>query len=431
MQTTISFCRSLPLAGEFDVIVAGGGPSGCAAAVAASRLGARVLLIEGTFMLGGMGTAGMVPAWCPFSDKEKIIYKGIAEEVFRASWTEITHPDPNCYDWVPVDAEQLKFVYDEMTGKAGVNLLFGVQFAAVEMRDSRTVDAIITSSKQGLQAWRARVYVDCTGDGDLAARAGAGFELADKPQLATLCFLLSGVNSEAYRKGPWLHNHNPDSPIHKIVASDRYPLIRDPHFCQCLTAEGTVGFNAGHLDPVSSLSDASLSNAMRQGRKMAREYLRALRTECPDRFGHAELVATASLPGIREGRRIECEYRVTVDDYLARRSFPDEIGRNCYYIDVHGTPETEKIKRYERGESHGIPYRCLVPRALDNVLVAGRSVSSDRYANGSLRVMPVCLVTGQAAGTAAKLLADNGGTARELDTGKLRAVLRENGAYFL
>ena len=98
MQTTISFCRSLPLAGEFDVIVAGGGPSGCAAAVAASRLGARVLLIEGTFMLGGMGTAGMVPAWCPFSDKEKIIYKGIAEEVFRASWTEITHPDPNCYD---------------------------------------------------------------------------------------------------------------------------------------------------------------------------------------------------------------------------------------------------------------------------------------------------------------------------------------------
>ncbi len=432
MSTRISFQRSLPVAGEYDVIIAGGGPSGCAAAAAAGRLGAKVLLIEATGMLGGMGTAGMVPAWCPFSDQEKIIYRGIAEEVFRASWTDVTHPDPLRYDWVPIDPERLKLVYDDITASSGADVLFGVQFAAVEMRDSRNAAAVITSGKEGLQAWRAKCYIDCTGDGDLAARAGAGFEFADRLQLATLCFMLSGVDSLNYRKGPWLHNHNPESPIHRIVASDRYPLIRDPHFCQCMTQQGAVGFNAGHLNPVDPTSSASLSRAMREGRKLAWEYLRALREECPDRFGHAELAATAALPGVREGRRIECEYRVTIDDYLDRRSFDDEIGRNSYYIDVHGTPEAGKIKHYGRGESHGIPYRCLVPKTLDNVLVAGRCISSDRYANGSLRVMPVCLVTGQAAGTAAALLAASPGTpARELDAGTLRGTLRENGAYFL
>lgn len=439
MKDSLHFSRAVRLGGTFDVIVAGGGPAGCAAAIAAARLGGRVLLIEATGMLGGMGTAGLVPAWCPFSDQEKIIYRGIAEEVFRASATQVTLPDPERLDWVPIDAEALKRVYDDLTEQAGVEVRFGVQLAAVEMRDERHVDAVITSGKDGLLAWRAAVYIDCTGDGDLAAWAGAECEMAPECQPATYCFHLGNVDSEAYLHAESLHGSNPASPVHRILESGRFPLIVGTHMCQSLVAENTVGFNAGHLWRIDPTSSAGISAGLKQGRRMAAEYLRALREFAPESFGDACLAETAPLLGIREGRRVVGEYRFTAEDYLERRSFGDEIGRNAYYIDVHGSREAEtggrnkflKFERYGRGESHGIPYRCLVPRDLDNVLVAGRCISSDRAANGSLRVMPVCLVTGQASGTAARLLAASPGTAaRDLEPRRLREVLRENGAWF-
>lgn len=439
MSDAMQFRRELQIGGVFDVIVAGGGPAGCAAATAAARLGAKVLLIEATGMLGGMGTAGLVPAWCPFSDKEKIIYRGIAEEVFRASATPVTLPDPARLDWVPIDAEALKRVYDDLAERAGVEVRLGVQLAAVEMRDSRHVDAVITSGKDGLLAWRAAVFIDATGDGDLAAWAGAECEQADECQPATHCFHLGNVDTAAYLQGKSLHSNNPESPIYGILKSGKFPLISDAHACQCLVAETTVGFNAGHLWKIDSTASADVSAGLRQGRRMAADYLRALREFVPEAFGNACLAQTAPLLGIREGRRIAGEYRFTAEDYIARRTFEDEIGRNAYYIDVHGCRKEEtggnnphlKFERYGRGESHGIPYRCLVPRDLDNVLASGRCISSDRAANGSLRVMPVCLVTGQAAGTAAHLLAASGVPARELDAGRLRNVLRENGAWFL
>lgn len=336
MNQILDFHRSVPFAGKYDVIISGGGPAGCAAAIAAGRCGAKVLLIESTGMLGGMGTAGLVPAWCPFTDHTRPVYRGIAWEVFERSWTPVTHPDPDCYDWIPIDPERLKLVYDELVAAAGVEIRFCTSLAAVELRDERHVDAVITSGKDGLLAWRAPVYIDCTGDGDLAAWAGADFELPDSFQPATYCFNLSNVNETAYQAGSNLHNGNPASPIHRLVADERYPLLNDPHFCQNLIRHGAVGFNAGHLRGVDPTSSASLSAALLRGRRMARAYLEALKRELPERFGQAELCTTAALLGIREGRRIRGEYNFTVDDYLDRRSFEDEIGRNCYYIDVHG-----------------------------------------------------------------------------------------------
>ncbi len=441
MNHTLNFSRTVRIGGTYDVIVAGGGPAGCAAAIAAGRSGAKVLLIEATGMLGGMGTAGLVPAWCPFSDKEKIIYRGVAEEVFRAAGTPVTHPDPAHLDWVPIDAEELKRVYDDLTEQAGVEVKLGVQLAAVEMRDSRNIDAVITSGKDGLLAWRAAVYIDATGDGDLAAWAGAECEQADECQPATHCFHLGNVDIDAYRSSQSLHSNNPESPVYAMLKSGRFPLLSDAHCCQSVLAPGLIGFNAGHLWQIDSTSSTSVSGGLRHGRRMAAEYLRALREFVPETFGDAYLAETAPLLGIREGRRIVGEYRVVAEDYVERRTFDDEIGRNAYYIDVHGCRKEEigrnnqflkKFERYGKGESHGIPYRCLVPRDLDNVLAAGRCISSDRPANGSLRVMPVCLVTGQAAGTAAQLLAASPGTtAKGLDTGRLREELRKNGAYFL
>ena len=168
---------------------------------------------------------------------------------------------------------------------------------------------------------------------------------------------------------------------------------------------------------------------MIQGRKVALEYLRMLKDYQPQVYGNAVLVKTASLLGIRESRRIEGDYVFTVQDWIDRRSFDDEIGRNAYFIDVH--KNGHQPKHYGKGESHGIPYRCLTPKGIKNLLTAGRCISTDEEAIGSLRVMPPALVTGEAAGLAAALAARQpGNDVHHLDIGLLRKRLKEEGQYF-
>ena len=167
---------------------------------------------------------------------------------------------------------------------------------------------------------------------------------------------------------------------------------------------------------------------------MAVQFRDALAEYSPKAFGNAWLAQTAPLLGIRETRRIVGDYVLTREDYLARASFDDEICRNNYYLDVHVAPGNPKKSvqscRYGKGESHGIPYRCLLPKTLRNVLVAGRCISTERDVQGSTRVMPVCLAMGEAAGTAAALAASRSGDVRaDVDTALLRQTLRENGAY--
>ena len=164
---------NIPVYDGWDVIVVGGGPAGCAAATAAAREGAKTLLIESTGALGGMGTSGLLNAWCPFTDGEKIIYKGIAEKVFLESKKGVPHVRYN--DWVPINGEYLKVVYDDLVSSAGVSILFFSTMAAVEMGKDGIVDAIIVANKAGLTAYKAKIFIDCTGDGDLAAWAGADF----------------------------------------------------------------------------------------------------------------------------------------------------------------------------------------------------------------------------------------------------------------
>lgn len=432
---------AIPLDDTWEVIVVGGGPAGCAAAIAAAREGARTLLIEGTGALGGSGTSALVPSWCPFSDKEKIIYRGLAEEIFAASKEGIPHIAPSALDWVPIDAEKLKRVYDRKVEEAGVTVLFHTVLSAVEKCDERSVATLLISNKAGLTALRAGIYIDCTGDGDLAARAGAEFQKGDASgdlQPATHCFVLTNVDEYAYRNGPVLHPNNPHSPIHAIIASGRYPEIPDTHLCDTLVGPRTVGFNAGHLWEIDNTDPWAVSRALTRGRRMAEAFRRALAEFVPKAFGNAMLVSTGSVVGIRETRRIIGDYTLTLADYLDRRSFEDEICRNAYFIDLHFTKEEaqrrsrvdveKRFTQYGPGESHGIPYRCLIPRDLDNVLLAGRSISCERIVHGSIRVMPVCLAMGEAAGIAAALSLSSGNV-HEVDTGELRARLRARGAY--
>jgi hypothetical protein len=421
---------------QWDVIVVGGGPGGCTAAISAAREGTKVLLIEAMGQLGGMGTLGMVPAWCPFSDGEKIIYRGLAEKVFVESQKGVPHEPKEKLNWVSINPEHLMSVYDKMVVDSGAKVLFFSRLAAVEMSANDTVDALIIANKSGLVAFKASVYIDATGDGDLAAWAGASFKRGDENgvvQSSTMCFSFANADSYNYKNGPNLHTGNPESPVHAAVDSGKYPLI-DRHFCNNFIGPDVIQFNAGHLVNIDSTDPWALSQAMITGRQIAAQYLQAMQEFQPKTFGGAFLVRTGGLLGVRDSRRIEGDYTFTVDDWMQRKTFEDEIGRNSYYIDVHKAHKAghKSPPRYGKGESHGIPYRCLTPKGLKNVLTSGRCISTDEEAFGSLRVMPPCLVVGEAAGmAAAHAIKQSKNDVHKIDVQYLRKRLKEEGQYFL
>lgn len=442
-----SFIRQLPCDSSWDVIVVGGGPAGCAAATAAAREGCKTLLVEATGTLGGMGTSGLVPAWTPFSDQEKIVYRGIAEKVFVESKKDRPHIPPEALDWVAIDAERLKRIYDDLVTSSGAEVLFHTFLSAVEIHDG-VVENLAITNKSGLKLLSAPLYIDCTGDADLAAWAGAGFQKGDEQgnglMPSTLCFILTNVDEEAFLHGPKLHADSPDCPIYAVMASGRYPLINSAHIVPSLVGPRTVGFNAGHLFGVDNTDPHSTTAALLRGRKLAAAYRDALAEFHPQAFKDSYLVTTGSLLGIRESRRIMGDYTLTLDDYMSRRTFADEISRNSYFLDVHWkTADAIRAAvdhdtwlstnyRYGRGESHGIPYRCLTPRGLKNVLVAGRSVSTEQLVQGSVRVMPSCLAMGEAAGVAGAMAVRAAKVdVHTIDVEGVRQRLKALGAYIL
>ena len=444
--------RKIRLNDEYDVIVVGGGPSGCAAATAAARAGARTLLIERAGALGGMGTLGLVPWFCGYDDGKNIIARGLAEHVRLA----LCQGMPLLKKWISdnplcppaIDPELLKRIYDDLVTQAGAKVLFFSQLCSVEMSEDGKVDALLVSNKAGLAAYRAKVYVDCTGDGDLAAMAGAPFEKGDihgDLQPATHCFSISNVDEYALSSAPSIHFYNQDSPVNKAIKSGRYPLIADLHSCSIQIGPGTHGFNTGHVFDVDNTDPESVSNALIHGRKQAAQYHQAF-SEFHPAFANSFLAATGAVLGVRETRRISGDYFLTIDDYLARLSFSDEICRNAYPIDVHSSRkyhdeslhknmaelkrDNEKaFKQLDSGESYGVPYRCLTPKNLKNVLVAGRCISTDRSINGSVRIMACCLTTGEAAGIASAMSAAGDGNVHNVNPDALRQELRDKGAY--
>jgi len=387
-----------------------------------------------------MGTAGLVPAWMTFGDGEHFLAAGIGEEVLdRTHAAGGTGPDydpqKNRGGSVGIRAEVLKRVYDEMVAEAGVEFALHTALIDVQAEGDR-VAAAICAAKSGLFAVQAKVYVDATGDGDLCAWAGAPFEKGDDQgdmQPGTLCSLWANVDWETVRAA------GAGAARIEQAFADGVFTHPDRHLPgMWRVGEDVGGGNIGHTFGVDGTDERSLTEALVWGRKLILEYERYYK-EYLRGFQKMELVATGSLLGLRETRRITGDYLLCLDDFKSRAVFEDEIGRYSYPVDIHPSrPEKDSFDkfmaewqelRYGKGESYGIPYRILLPQRLSNVLVAGRCVSADRYLQGSIRVMPGCYITGQAAGVAAALAVENDTDTRGVDVKALQQRLVELGAY--
>ena len=426
---------------EYEVIVCGGGPAGCTAAIAAAREGAKTLLLEASGMLGGMATLGMVNAWTPVHDGVRVVHGGLAKKIIEENRATMPHLDQEKWNWVPINYEPLKVMLDRMVTESGARVLFHSHVCGVEMRDERNIDVVLVANKAGLTAYRAKVFIDCTGDADLYAWAGKEYHKGDelgRLQPGTMCFAVSGIDPEGYKtmNDPYYNGvgKKREALLHKIMAEGKYD-IPDDHLVIQKMAYDTFTFNAGHVYGVDATDPASKSRACMQGRRVAWELKNAF-TEYAPCFKDSLMLQTGATIGLRESRRIIGDYTFTMNDYINRASFPDEILRGIYPIDVHEEEvgmvrnTLEEYEHYGKGESYGLPYRCLCPRDLDNVLVAGRTISSDRISNGSLRIMPCCMNAGEAVGIAAKFCCDmEKADIRSVDTQALRKRLIEHGAY--
>ena len=426
------YCRELPVKYTADVCVIGGGPSGVAAAVAAARQGADVFLVESQGCFGGAGTSAMVPTFVDFTDGVHFLAGGIGREIHDRCFAE--NPHAKVGHSLGYQVERLKKQYDDMITEAGVRFLFFTSMVDAICTGGK-VEAIVVSSKSGIYAIAASVFIDCTGAGDLCARSGAPWVIGDengKVMGSTLCSMWEDVD--------WTIPCPPQDTFLEQAFADHVFTFEDRHLPGIFaTGPDSGGGNIGHAFGVRGIEEEDLTRGMIEGRKILPEFVRFYRDYVGGPFRSAKPVATGAVLGVRESRRILGDYILNVQDFFTHASFEDEIGRFFYPIDIHISEATrEAFDNFQKefritgsycGENYGIPYRCLIPRTLDNVLMAGRCISTDRQMQASIRVMPCCFITGQAAGVAAAMCAGSHQSTRQIDTRDLQKRLVSMGGY--
>lgn len=431
---------------DYDVIVVGGGTAGIVAAVASARQGAKTLVIESTGAFGGMGTNGMIPTFCPYSYKTEPLIKGIGYEILERLHGKNISGDSNeskNFFWVAIDAEKLKLVYDEMITESGCDYLFFTHFSDVIMKDNNILE-IIVENKSGRKTLSADVFIDCTGDADVAFRAGVPLAKGDangKLQAATLCFAIGNIDSERY--WDFYQRIGGQNGLRKLIkeAECNGNLPVPESFEYILSADsfrkedGIMALNLGHLYGIDGVNTAQVSNAMVAGRKFAHLLVDFARKNIPG-MERAVITASANLLGIRETRRITGNFVMSQEAFYDGRHFDDDIASYDYPIDVHESKKSasnedenvfEKIAERSKNVSYGIPFRIMMPKGVGNLLVAGRAVSADRAMLGSLRVMPACFAMGQAAGIAAATVSIQNIPLCELEVNQLRKKLQAAG----
>jgi hypothetical protein len=449
--------RSAVHGGRTEVLVVGGGPAGFGAAMGAAAAGAEVVLVERYGFLGGNATAALVMPLMSFHNEIKQAVAGDDNRLLPTDhgegepvvagvlWTLLDRlvraggavpPDPGTGYTVPFDPELFKLVTYDMLAGGGVRLLLHA-FASDLMPLPEGGSRCVFETKSGPVVLDADVVVDCTGDGDLAAAAGAPYEIGrpedGMTQPMTLMFRVGNVDQPAFLD--YAH-HRPDQwkGVHglwELIGQARDAGELD------LPREDILFFATPHPDEVSvnstrvgglGISVWDLTRAELTTHRQLAQIARFLRGRVPG-FAESYVLQSGVQVGVRETRRVLGDYQLTGEDVLGARSFDDVIARGAYPVDIHNPNGPGTIlRRLPPGCSYDIPLRALLPRDVDGLLVAGRCISGDHVAHSSYRIMPISMATGQAAGVCAALAARAGKPPREIPATQVQRVLHAQGA---
>ena len=424
----------LPVAAEADVLVVGGGPAGVAAAFAAARSGAKTLIVEQFNCLGGVATAGGHGHICLYSawaDTTRVVGGIPYEMAVRVSKAGYGAHNTSCVDF---EVEGMKLVLEQMAEECGCQLLYHTFFCDTVVERKRVTGAVI-QNKGGRQVILAKRTVDCTGDGDVAARAGCAYEQGEEGtglcQPVTLMFTIGGVDIKAFSAFQQVEGYTMAGVWKRAQdKGDMRPFqSRIMGWWWTPTRPDQLGVNFTHVTGIDTTRAADLTAATIEARKQAYESIAVFRKYVGG-LENCHMVSTPATLGTRESRRITGRYVLTKEDVLEMRNFKDSIGYGSFFIDIHncrGIGMDAKTVNPAPGLKYQIPYRLLVPQGIDNLLVAGRCVSCTHEALGSLRVMPQCGVMGEAAGTAAALSLKEDVPPRRLKAAGLQAALKRQG----
>jgi len=450
--------RRALLAARADVLVVGGGPAGLGAALGAAQAGAEVVLAERYGFLGGNATAALVMPLMSFHTQrpspEKTgdvslmptdhgpgdpviggVLKTFLERLVRAGGA--TTPSLRTGYVVPFDPEIFKLAALDMLDQAGVKFLFHA--LASEVLGGGVAQGVVFETKSGPVVIEAGTVVDCTGDGDIAARAGAAYELGrDADQLVqpmTLMFRLVEFERaafEAYVKShpdQWRGVHGLWDLVKQATAEGELNLAREDILFFGTLHDREVSVNSTRVTRVLGTEVWDLTYAEWESRRQLRQLVAFLRRYVPG-FANAYVAQSGVQIGVRETRRIVGEYQLTANDLLNARKFEDVIARGSYPVDIHNpTGKGTVLKRLPPGEAYDIPLRCLLPQGVERVVVAGRCISGTHEAHSSYRVMPISVATGQAAGVCAALAVRAGKAPRDVPVPEVQNELRRQGAY--
>lgn len=428
----LTYERKLSVRYSPEVLVMGAGPAGIAAAVMCAReLGeGKVMLAEQSGSPGGSGVLAMVGEIMNFDDGESFLAGGFGRDIHERLFGECTYTR----EWKNIKPEPLKRTYDELLAASGVKVLYYTRVTDAVLSEAGKISHAVMSDPSGSFAVAAKYYIDTTGSGFFAHLAGAESEYGDgngSPMSATLCSLWGGVDfSRLGEQWKGLKQAFSDGVL------TQYDMLL-PGIKANFPEVGVGLGNVGHTFGTDDRSAESLSEAMIFARRSLAEYEEYYRRYIPG-CEDAVLLRTADYLGVRESRRICCRFTLTVEYFDREEPFADEIGRYSYPIDIHPITADEKgmrdfdksvSRRHEKGGSYSIPYRSLLPKGFSNLLVAGRAMGADHDMIASVRVVPGCYITGQAAGVAAALAAKTNSAVNDVDVKKLQEALRRHGAF--